>query len=107
MSRVAASASEVASRLIEGRATSAKRLCGIECDNIADESSVRHAIGGCTSRVDEVENEGSTAPATLPVANSGALGENATVAERWTCFKAGILARPAFSGSLPRRHTNN
>ncbi len=52
--------------------------------------AIRHAIDGHTSRVEDVEKVGSTAPATLPVARSGAVGENATVAERWTCFRAGI-----------------
>ena len=52
--------------------------------------AIRRAIGGHTSRVEDVEKVGSTAPATLPVASSGAVGENATVAERWTCFRAGI-----------------
>ena len=93
MLRVAASASAGAVRLIEGRATSAgtalRHRTWLQRGRIGRPT---HAIGGGTSRVDDVEKVGSTAPATLPVASSGALGENATVAERWTCFRAGILA---------------
>lgn len=64
---------------------------GIIHGHTIDESATRHAIGGHASRVDDVEKVGSTAPATLPVASKGAVGEKATVAERCTCFRAGIL----------------
>ena len=59
-----------------------KRPCGIRRYQFMDELAIRQAISVHASKVDDVEKVGSTAPATLPVASRGAVGEKATVAER-------------------------
>ena len=81
----------LAARSIGGERHAWERPSGIDSNQTEQEPGIRRSIGGHTSRVDDVEKVGSTAPATLPVASSGAVGEKATVAERWTCFRAGML----------------
>jgi len=90
MRRVAGSAGTIAARSIGRGRHACIRPPSIESSTAMAHQAIQHAIGGHTSRVEDVEKVGSTAPATLPVASSGAVGENATVAERWTCFRAGI-----------------